>query len=290
MTDMPQRKVDVAIVGTGIAGLSCAYLLSSTGTDGGSVYNVTLFERESELGMDSQAVLVENAGEMVRVNTPPRAFSKGYYPNLCELYRIAGVDVIDWSWAYNYCIYGSASPFIRVGDVHLCGFRLPSFSSWRQWLQLFSPSSMQIVRDFFHFHYSIRSDMRDPKLQRMTLREYVSHLGVTKNFVYKGLLPILSMICTCTYEACLDYPVELIMHYYYSNSTFGQYRTKHGTRDAVTRLSANVANVVTGATVKSVKKLPGGKIRVTHETTGGELVSQDFDQVVLATQGMICSF
>lgn len=275
------KKCRVAIVGTGIAGLSCAYLLSTSA----SGYDVTLFEREAELGMDSQAVLVENAGSMVRVNTPPRAFSKGYYPNLFELYRQAGVEVQEWSWAYNYCIYGAASPFIRVGDWRMCGFRLPSFTTWRQWLQMFTPSSFRLVRDFLGFHYSIPTDMRNPKLQKMTLKGYVAHLGLTDAFVYRGLLPILSMICTCTYEACLNYPVELIMHYYYSNSTFGQYRTKHGTRDAVTRLSANVPHVVTGATVKRVLKLPNGKVEVAYCKLDGSEASEEFDQVVMATQG-----
>lgn len=54
-----EGRKKIAIVGSGIAGLSCAYLLSQGG------HEVTLFEREGRPGMDAYGVDLEN-GWVVR--------------------------------------------------------------------------------------------------------------------------------------------------------------------------------------------------------------------------------
>lgn len=288
----PNKKV--AIIGTGIAGLSAAFLLSSKRGD--SQYDVTLFEREAELGMDAHALNIREDGKcengkpkstLKRINTPPRAFSKGYYPNLIELYRVAGVEVCKWSWAYNYSVAGDEHPYIRVGDTRILGYRVPQFSRLSQWLKLLRPQNLSMIKDFFRFHFHISRDMWDEHISAtMTLREYCTFRGLSDVFLYQGLLPILSMICTCSYQACLDYPVDVIMHYYYSNSTHGQYRTKYGTRDAVTKLSANVSEILTNAKVLKVWKQnsKATKNKVAYLNESEKEIVLEFDLVIMATQ------
>jgi hypothetical protein len=53
-------------------------------------------------------------------------------------------------------------------------------------------------------------------------------------------------------QACLAYPAQVILHYFATNSSHGQYRTKHGTCDAVKRLAAKADRVVTSCTVTDV--------------------------------------
>ena len=74
----PQKRV--AVIGSGIAGLTAAHLLSRR-------YHVTLIEREEVLGMDAHSKTSHNA----RMDIPLRVFSESYYPNLCRLYRSIGV-------------------------------------------------------------------------------------------------------------------------------------------------------------------------------------------------------
>jgi hypothetical protein len=69
-----------------------------------------------------------------RIDTPPRAFSEGFYPNLMGLYRCAGVEYVRWSWAFAATVYQQRRAFFRVGgDVSMFGFRLPALhgSFWR---------------------------------------------------------------------------------------------------------------------------------------------------------------
>jgi predicted NAD/FAD-binding protein len=83
------EKKDIAVIGGGIAGLSCGWLLSQQ-------HNVTLFEQQNLIGMDASSIDVNlsqlcpssitQEKNIVRVDVPLRVFSVSYYPNLTNLY------------------------------------------------------------------------------------------------------------------------------------------------------------------------------------------------------------
>ncbi|KAF9938181.1 hypothetical protein BGZ67_000444 [Mortierella alpina] len=110
------RKLRVAVVGSGLAGLTVAHLLSSLhGEDGhgDQGIEVELFEKAHKLGMDAASLSVTcpcqkcalAAGrgngdpnhEHVegRMDVPMRSFFPEYYPNLVRLYRSIGVQFHD---------------------------------------------------------------------------------------------------------------------------------------------------------------------------------------------------
>src|SRR4051794_14138585 len=77
----PEKRMKIAVVGTGVAGLTCAHLLSEE-------HDVTVFESADCLGMDSASKTFAGA----RMDVPLRTFSEDYYPNLTALYRRLGVE------------------------------------------------------------------------------------------------------------------------------------------------------------------------------------------------------
>ncbi|KAF9573439.1 hypothetical protein EC968_008524 [Mortierella alpina] len=110
------RKLRVAVVGSGLAGLTVAHLLSSLhGEDGhgDQGIEVELFEKAHKLGMDAASLsvtcpcqkcaLASGRGngdpnhEHVegRMDVPMRSFFPEYYPNLVRLYRSIGVQFHD---------------------------------------------------------------------------------------------------------------------------------------------------------------------------------------------------
>lgn len=50
--------VKVAVIGSGLAGLSAAYLLTQGEIEGDKNFEVHLFEKNSELGMDAASISV----------------------------------------------------------------------------------------------------------------------------------------------------------------------------------------------------------------------------------------
>ena len=109
----PQKRV--AVIGSGIAGLTAAHLLSRR-------YHVTLIEREEVLGMDAHSKTSHNA----RMDIPLRVFSESYYPNLCRLYRSIGVafGTADYSFSLvDDCRGGGA--YFRYVNLLVRGLALP---------------------------------------------------------------------------------------------------------------------------------------------------------------------
>ncbi|HCM05438.1 MAG TPA: hypothetical protein DIC30_05445, partial [Oceanospirillales bacterium] len=79
-------KPTLAVIGSGIAGLSAAWLLKDK-------YNVTLFERHAAPGMGAYSVDVGDADNNVIIDIPLRIITKGYYQDLFNLYKTLGVAV-----------------------------------------------------------------------------------------------------------------------------------------------------------------------------------------------------
>ncbi|MCP4315618.1 MAG: FAD-dependent oxidoreductase [Hyphomicrobiales bacterium] len=74
------RKLNIAVVGAGVAGLSTAWLLSKG-------HNVTLFERSDYLGGHARTIDVETVDGTMPVDTGFIVFNQNNYPNLCALFR-----------------------------------------------------------------------------------------------------------------------------------------------------------------------------------------------------------
>jgi len=267
-----------AVVGSGIAGLACAYLLACEG------YDVTMFEKHPEVGMDAHSIMVEGKdGKMMRLNTPPRSFGKGYYPSLMELYRSSGVEVEPWSWAWVAFVVGRYNPFIRVDkSARIFGYALPTYFNWRQPLE-----TIQLLLEGIKFSKAASRDVTDPEIAKLTLGEYLVRLNLSDDYVYKALLPTFAMVCTCSYEACLNYPVGLVLEFYAKTTTYGQYRTRFGTQDAVAKLTTPVRKVNVDVEVKGVWRAGNGgkKARIEYIPSGGDKpVMESFDHIVMATQ------
>jgi predicted NAD/FAD-binding protein len=102
--DTTARPLRVGVVGTGIAGLSCTFVLKSPKTNPDPErFHVSILERLDGIGMDAHSIDIDpetgkhatNLETKIRLNTPPRSLSKGYYTNLVELYRLGEVRCIE---------------------------------------------------------------------------------------------------------------------------------------------------------------------------------------------------
>ncbi|KAK9449489.1 uncharacterized protein V1518DRAFT_416141 [Limtongia smithiae] len=98
----PCRKIKVAVIGTGLAGLATAYYLTQA-SDNDINYDVHLFDERPTIGFDSQSVTAtDRDGVSRRVDVPMRSFAGGYYTRVIALYKSLGLKFRDARFTYSF--------------------------------------------------------------------------------------------------------------------------------------------------------------------------------------------
>ncbi|WP_300464082.1 FAD-dependent oxidoreductase [Desulfobacula sp.] len=255
----------IGIIGTGIAGLSAAWLFNRAG------HRVTLYEKHHTLGMDAHSITFEQKGVALRTDVPPRIFNVTQWPNLLNLYREVGVafDPIDPS--QSFCLIGQPN-FLNVDVAYQP--QVPDGSEITEQLN-------QIMNDIARLALGASQDLADGLSAQTTLADYLQRQDYSQAFITDFLYPILaSTVCTCSYDSLNAYPAPVILETLLN--LFGSQpllRTKYGAQDVVRRLSRGIDDIRYGTEVCALEPTPSD---VRLETTQGKV--ETFDHLIVATQ------
>jgi len=265
-TDQP-AKPSLAVIGTGIAGLSAAYLLKDK-------YQVTVFESQARAGMGAHSVDYVSNDITRRIDIPLRIFCHGYYDSLIALYDHIGVEMLtsDHSGIFSN---EAGHVILHYGNVRWGKARL-SHLKGRSWL---SPAAWTIGLQSQRFFARAKRDMDRADLTEMSFGEYLQQSGAGREFVDTVLLPMMSVTCTCDYQAVRDYPADLMLEYLTCGvHEIGIMSAAKGVGDIVPRMLVDV-ELRTNSPVAVIEP-DGQQLRVA--TKAGAV--QHFDQVVIAAQ------
>lgn len=259
---MPEARNQVAVIGSGMAGLAAAWALQGD-------HDVTVFERHARPGMD--ALSVDIAGR--RIDVPMRVVYEGYYPCLCRLYRDAGIELVPLEYSGTFTDEGQT--YLSYRNIRVGRHALPMLRG----LRAVTGRTVPLVWDALRFFRSVRSELRNGAADGRTLVDYLRWRRYSQAFVEGFLVPVMAGICTCTLDAVRHYPATVVLGYFAAGLfSVPVSRARHGVADVVSRLTAGVQTLRLGVAVESV--LPGTDgVRV---RAGG--AERRFDQVVIATQ------
>lgn len=119
---------------------------------------------------------------------------------------------------------------------------------------------------------------------RVTFETYLKTEGYSEEFLQNFILPALAGICTCSFEAVLQYPAHIIIHYLVTRSMKGVRRVEGGAEQVVNTLASKCKEVKLGAGVRSVKsrQTAQGSTEVVVTDDNGEVAV--YDHVIISTQ------
>lgn len=261
------RRLNIAIVGSGIAGMSAAWLLSRA-------HDVTVFEREDRTGGHSNTVVVKtDDAPIVPVDTGFIVYNEINYPNLTALFAHLGVetDASDMSFAAS----------LGNGAIEYAGTDLNGLFGQR--LNLVRPRFWSMLADLVRFYRSAPSVLGTSAADETTLGDYLDAHGYGKAFVEDHLLPMGAAIWSTTAADMRAYPIRAFVRFFQSHGLLSltnrpQWRTvRDGSRAYVAALTRPYADRIVHDGVTAVRRFDD---HVTIETTGGETPS--FDHVVIA--------
>lgn len=251
----------IAIIGSGIAGLSAAWLLSRD-------HDVTLYERADAPGMGIFQVPIRNDRVDMAVDIPLRVFTPAYYPSLLSLYRAAGVatETTDHAAAY---ADGNNSVFFHYGNWRIAGHSI----AWPKHL------NVGLLRAHLGFFRVLQRSCHDTNLAQQSFGDFLRERGIFNEYAQRIMLPALATVCTCDYEDVLAYPADILVHYLTCGvMKDGLFRAQGGVNEVVSHLLDASVTVHTCAAVEKI---------VEHDDQAwvhvGD-VSEGFDRVVIATQ------
>lgn len=258
----------IAVVGSGIGGLSAAWLLSAR-------HEVTLFEQSAALGMDAHSIDIETADGMARVDVPLRVFFDGYYPNIAALYRELQIDFEPINYAASFGLLDQKTHF-RFDNYKLGRLAVPFLKGRLS----FRRTALRIGLDNLRFFRELSVSVASGRIaQDTSLSDYVAANNYSRDFAEGFLYPAFAGICTCCLESVKAYPAQVILEYLNSDLLLRSVqRVTMGTRQVVGRLAKNVHSVRLNTTVTAVDPSTNG---VTIRSDQGV---SEYDHAVIAVQ------
>ncbi|MEO4043203.1 FAD-dependent oxidoreductase [Hoeflea sp. CAU 1731] len=260
-------KLNIAVIGSGISGLSAAWLLAKKHT-------VTIFEKADYVGGHANTVDVMTGDGLAPVDTGFIVFNDTNYPNLSALFRHLGVACDDTVMGFSLTCDDGRYEYSASGANGYFGQR-SNIARIRHWMLL-----KEIARFFSEAKTRIGIYHRDTPLG-----EFLKCENYTQTFIEDHILPMGAAIWSSTTDDMLAFPAQSFIQFY-DNHGMLQFKNRPlwrtvrgGSRNYIRRILEDSAlDVRLGSDLKHIRRKGDC---VTLETTDG--VVHLFDHVVMAT-------
>jgi len=256
----------LAIIGSGISGLGCAWFLHRH-------FDLTVFEAEDRLGGHTHTVTVDEDGRPVPIDTGFMVFNRVTYPSLIRLFEELKVPVKRTDMSFS----------VRCASRNLeyCGSSLNHLFAQRR--NLLRPSFYRLLAAVNRFNSEAVRALEDPGLSALSLGEYVRKGGYGEDFLHLYLIPMSSAVWSTPPEKMLSFPAASLLRFFHNHGFLGLH-TQHpwwtvegGAKSYVERMTAPFQDRIRRASpVRRVRRGPSGVRIITDD---GE---QHFDRVILA--------
>ncbi|MES2718908.1 MAG: FAD-dependent oxidoreductase [Pseudomonadota bacterium] len=269
-----QRRV--AVVGSGISGLSAAWHLADAA-------QVTLFEADGHFGGHAHTVDVTLDGVSHGVDTGFLVFNHATYPHLRRLFTELGVDTAASEMSFSVQVpQADGQP-----GLEWSGCNLDTVFAQRR--NLLNPRFLGMLRDLLRFNRlttQIAEAGHDTALQQ-PIGDFLAERGFSAAFRDWYLLPMLGCIWSCPTDQMLRFPVATMIRFCHNHGLIRVtdrpqwYTVRGGSRHYVQRMLQRIPDARLNTCVRGVRRVPPatGSAGVWIDTDHG---SERFDAVVLA--------
>jgi len=258
----------IAIVGTGISGLTAAWLLQRR-------HEITVFERDARIGGHSHTVAVpgDDDGGELGVDTGFIVYNRRTYPNFTRLLEKLGVATQPSDMSFGF-------------RDDATGLEYAAPEPWRLFAQpenLLRPPFHRMLRDILRFYREAAAWLQEAD-EAAVLADFLAERGYSREFVENHLYPVCAAIWSSPHAAMGRYPAAALLRFFANHGLLTltdrpRWRTvSGGSRRYVEKLTAPFRDRI---------RLEAPVVRVERDAGGVTIVSprhgpERFDHVVLA--------
>ncbi len=257
----------IAIVGTGISGLTCAYYLADS-------HDITVFEAGPRIGGHTATIDVDHGSKQFAIDTGFIVFNDWTYPNFIKL--------LDELKVPSQATEMSFSVSCLETDLEYAGTDINTLFAQRR--NLLSPYFWLLLKDILRFNKQAKQDLVNHNVyESVTLGHYLKERGYSKGFAQHYLLPMGAAIWSATTDEMLEFPLAFFVRFF----------NNHGLLNIVNRPQWRVIQGGSRAYLDPLTKKFNHRIkvnspvsRIVRERGGIKLKTnqgwEHFDEVILA--------
>ncbi|WP_428821079.1 NAD(P)/FAD-dependent oxidoreductase [Microbulbifer sp. MCCC 1A16149] len=272
----------IAIVGSGISGLTAAHLLHEK-------YDITLFEADDRLGGHTATIDVSEGDRTLAIDTGFIVFNDWTYPNFIKLMNKLGVESqpTDMGFSVSTPQLHEAGKEQGGREFEYAGNSLNSLFAQRR--NLLDGGHWRMLKDIVRFNRDAVSDWRDGELSpSMTLGHYLDSNGYSAEFSSRYLVPMGSAIWSASMSRMLDFSVDFFIRFFYNHGLLNifnrpQWRViQGGSRSYIEPMVRGFSDRIRlSSPVQKVVRQEEG-VTLEYRNDLGESRQEVFDQVIFA--------
>ena len=256
----------IAVIGSGISGLSAAYFLSKK-------FKVDLFEKDDHFGGHSYTYEIKDNNKVIPVDLGFIVFNKITYPNLINLFKDLNIPYEKSDMSFSVSIKNSNIEYSGsgVGGIFV------------NKLNLLNLKFLIMIKEIIYF-YKTAPKLLKNDLKEQTLGDFLNKKKLSKYFVEYHLIPMVAAIWSMPFEKAKEMPIKFFLNFFTNHGLFKLkdrpqwYTVTNRSRTYVKKITEKIS----GEVFKNYKV--SKVIRTTDNIRlmfGNEYI--DYDHVVLAS-------
>ena len=267
--DRAQRR-RIAVVGSGVAGLTAAHILQK-------VADVTLFEADDRLGGHAHTHDIEDpSGRIIGIDTGFIVHNERTYPTLLRLFAELGIATQDSDMSMSVRCGGCGLEYAGARGI---GGLFPVARRLRE------PRYLRMLGEVVRFHRRARALLAEPtSWNEQTLAEFLVDGRFSDYFVGHFMTPLVSAVWSCSPDVAGQYPARYLFSFLANHGMLSvtgspTWRTVVGGSGRYVELAAKSLTAVhPSSPIRSITRAEGGVHIVEADGEG-----RQFDAVVIAT-------
>ena len=257
----------IAVVGSGISGLSAAYYLSKN-------HHVDLFEKEDHFGGHSHTIDLNISTKKIAVDIGFIVFNFKTYPNLIKFFNENKIEIEKSDMSF--------SVSLRNTLFEYCGKGLDGIFANRS--NLFNLKFLRMFYDIIKFYK--KCDHFDKFDENITLGNFLEKEKLSKEFINYHLIPMVSAIWSMPPYEANQMPLKFFLKFFQNHGLF-KLKNRPQWYTVSNRSRSYVQNILSKISGEHFKNYNVNKIKSKSSGIdlyyGGESEFFNYDKVVIAT-------
>ena len=257
----------IAIIGSGISGLTASYLLNKQ-------HEITLFEKNDYIGGHTHTHDISIGEKNFSVDSGFIVYNEKTYPNFIKLLDILNVERQKTTMGF--------SVKSEVKNLEYAGNSLKSVFAQKR--NYFRPSFLQMLIDIIRFNKKAKTEKSlSPDV---TLGQYLDQNAYSQSFINHYIIPMGAAIWSTTAKLMMNMPALFLIRFFDNHGLLqikdrsGWWVIKDGSKEYVKKIIGTFKERIRmESEIKTIKR-SAGKIIITHTAKGEEEI---FDAVVIGT-------